>query len=198
LVHRRELRILRGLLAGLEIPMPTCLDAPCGFGRLVALLREVLSPSLVVGADWSRERLEALPGLPGGRVQPVSLDLQKPLPFADEAFDLVFSIRFLQHVQHAGQRRQVLRELLRVARCFLIVSYYDSGGFHGLLRGLQRKLGSRRGAPLATLSPAVFAQEVAAFGGVVLVDRATAPWFHAQHLALVEKAAAGVPGRIEP
>ncbi len=93
------------------------LDSPCGTGRFTPFL--LAAGKRVVDADLSAPMLAAARERGGGRTSQVRCDAEH-LPFADGAFDLVLSIRFLFHVPRA-RRPAVLRELARVSRRRVVV-----------------------------------------------------------------------------
>lgn len=191
LVHLREVRLLQGLLDTPTAPR-TALDLPSGVGRLTPLLLGRPGLEQVVCADLNRDRLLRLvAGFPAARPHVAQVDLFSGLPFPDRAFDVVLSIRFLHHVREPARVERALRELLRVTRGALLVSYYGTTWTHSAQRTLLRALGSRRARKLAALSPAHFAQLATQAGGVVQSDRAILPGLHAQRIAHVEPAAAG-------
>jgi SAM-dependent methyltransferase len=66
------------------------------------------------------------------------------LPFADNAFDCVISMRLLHHFGEREIRMQAIRELARVANRYLIVSLWTDGNFKAWRRArLERRRGNR-------------------------------------------------------
>lgn len=66
------------------------------------------------------------------------------LPFADNAFDCVISMRLLHHFGEPAVRQQAIGELARVAGRFLIVSLWTDGNFKAWRRArLERRRGRR-------------------------------------------------------
>lgn len=121
-IDRREKRsITRGLAAA-----PTeysVLDLPCGTGRIT---EHVLGLGYrVSGADiapdmieLARQRIGAHPRLEGFH----QVDAEH-LSFPDRSFDCVTSVRLMGHLPPDAKKR-VLREMARVARHFVIVTFY--------------------------------------------------------------------------
>ncbi|MGE0707402.1 MAG: class I SAM-dependent methyltransferase [Planctomycetota bacterium] len=181
-VHRRERRLVAGLLAPLRGQVARCLDAPAGYGRMLEPVLEALAPAQVVCVDRHPARLGAVP--PGGPVQRVRCDLMSPLPFAARSFDLVVCCRFLQHVRAPGARAALIARLAALCRGHLLLTYYERGTLHGLQRELFRRCGLRRGRPLEMVSTRALHDELAAAGLEVLEDVALAPRLHAQRLVL--------------
>lgn len=99
------------------------LDVPCGRGRFTS--RILGAGATLVSADLSRPMLAAAVAAAAETEDrarfagPAQCDASK-LPFADGAFDVVLSIRFLFHVPRP-LRADVLRELARVSRRFVVV-----------------------------------------------------------------------------
>jgi SAM-dependent methyltransferase len=85
-------------------PRGRVLDAPCGPGLLSEALRRVgFDP---VAADLDADAFE-----PRRRVPFVTVDLDAPLPFADNAFDLIYCGDGIEHLENPFA---LLRELARV------------------------------------------------------------------------------------
>ncbi len=116
-----EARLLARILEGL--PRGPALDAPCGEGRMGALLGELgFQP---VGLDYSPAMLDLAGGGIRARIQ--------ALPFRDGAFPLVLCHRFLHHLPPRAQE-EALRELARVAGSWLVLSFFHPLGLHALRR----------------------------------------------------------------
>ena len=133
----------------LGVPIRSCLDLPCGTGRLFPWLRQ--RKLQFVGADisremmrmaWTKEGVETDAAIPLALVQCDG----EHLPFRDRRFDAVLCIRFMFHVPRQV-RVQILREMARVSRRWLIVDVRHCYNFrwclwrvcHGL--GLVKRLG---------------------------------------------------------
>jgi SAM-dependent methyltransferase len=137
-------RALSGLAAGCAV-----LDAPCGTGRLMSLLRRRgLRPT---GCDISvammavaRRQLAAA----GASVPLVASDIQH-LPYPRKSFDAAICIGLLMHLD-AEARVGALRQLASVARERLIVQY---GCLNGLNRVKARLTGRAVGNVRFAVSP---------------------------------------------
>ena len=139
LVDWRERRLIARALASAG-SCRRVLDLPAGTGRLGPLLRS--RAELVVGADrsWRMLRQE-------GRyaTRAVVTDAVQ-LPFADDTFDLVVSLRFMGHLP-PPVRAAALAEMARVARQRLVVAFYDATPVTRLRRYWhRRRTGWDRGA----------------------------------------------------
>ena len=97
-----------------SLPSGRILDIGCGTGYLTRFLR-----GRVVGVDQSAEVLElARARLPATEL--VCADVP-PLPFADGAFDLVFSSNVYSHIDTIAARAEFVAEALRVARALVVL-----------------------------------------------------------------------------
>lgn len=132
--HRRESRAIEGLLDRAGADDGLWLDLPSGAGRLSELL-----PGNVVRSDRDPKMLEAC-GDKWPRVQASAL----ALPFADDAFDGVLCMRLLHHIATPTERIAILRELARVSRKNVIVSFFHFWSLQHLRRCIARRLGKKR------------------------------------------------------
>lgn len=119
------------------------LDVPCGTGRMTRFLLD--QGCQVVGADVSHEMMNVaqrnveLSGRFGGFYQCDATQL----PFADDAFDCVVSVRFMGHVPR-DVRTRILREFARVGS-HAVVEYSVRSRVVSLRRRLEQFL--RSGLP---------------------------------------------------
>ncbi len=68
------------------------------------------------------------------------------LPFGDRSFDLVMAVRLLHHLHTEEQQGACVRELLRVARRWVILTFADARSLKGRNRRFrQRWFGRKRG-----------------------------------------------------
>lgn len=141
---RRERAVIARALALTGGPHPRVLDMPCGAGRLTGEL--LAHAEAITLCDFSEEQIAIArrraedAGLEPGIARANALSL----PFADGAFDLVFSVRLSHHIGDAEDRRRYIRELLRVSRGFVVVTIFDEASIKSRLREMRRRLGSAK------------------------------------------------------
>lgn len=140
----RDPRLVRRLL-GRCGALATVLDVPCGTGRLHGELR---SRASYTGVDVSAAMLAAAPA--DTRLVRASA---WALPFREDAFDAVVCCRLLHHLETREERATLVAELARVARRYVIASFWDAGSWHAWRRRTGRRGGHdhRRAVPRAEL-----------------------------------------------
>jgi SAM-dependent methyltransferase len=106
------------------------LDAPCGTGRLAGALAPLTER--LFGLDVSRAMLSASPEAFGAAARAQGSVFA--LPFVSGAFDVAVACRLLHHFASAEDRRAALVELARVARRFVVVSYWDAASWQAWRR----------------------------------------------------------------
>ncbi len=173
---RREQRALAELLAACNAAPGSWLDMACGTGRLSSLL-----PEPVILLDRNMAMLE-LCATEHSRVNARALQL----PFADDSFSGALCMRLLQHIPNHSERSAILRELARVTRGPIIVSFFHSLSLQHGRRLLARVLGKQRSGRNA-ISLRQFARDVHAAGLRQLDARALSPYVSEQRLALLER-----------
>ncbi len=116
------------------------LDAPCGTGRLRAVLERRGMRYVGVDVSWPMLR-EARRGDGSGLVMAVV----DRMPFRDDSFDVVVCCRLLHHLHDSEETEAVVRELVRVAHRMVIVSFWDAASLHAWRArvGLRRSEGPR-------------------------------------------------------
>lgn len=147
--NRHEQRLLQRLIGRIssETPFETALDLPCGYGRLMPLLRR--HAHHVVEGDWSlpllkiargNQRADTTVREADGYVRATAL----AMPFANQAFDLVLSVRLCHHIREHAERLTYVRELLRISRRWVVFTYFDYHSLKNQLREVRRKLFGKR------------------------------------------------------
>jgi SAM-dependent methyltransferase len=131
---RRERALLARVWPGR--PGELVLDSPCGAGRLRAWV-EGEGRGRWVACDRSPAMLReaAAPGR-------VALADAATLPLAARSIDGVVVFRFLHHLDDA-QAREVLAEAARVARGWLVFTFFHPASAHALARSLACRLRAR-------------------------------------------------------
>jgi SAM-dependent methyltransferase len=111
------------------------LDIPCGAGRFFPVFREIGLHH--VGADVSPAMVRLVPTLNGSRSALTADALS--LPFAADSFNFILSIRLLHRIHDSTIRVRMLREMARVSRGPLLVTYYSRWNLRGIQRWLRGK-----------------------------------------------------------
>jgi hypothetical protein len=111
------------------------------------------------------------------------------LPFGDGVFAGVLCLRLLQHIPTAVERIDILRELARVTKGPIVVSFFDARSLQHLRRRLRRCLGKPRSGRSA-VARAAFAGELRAAGLRVVAMRALRRFVAEQTLVLCVRAEA--------
>jgi SAM-dependent methyltransferase/uncharacterized protein YbaR (Trm112 family) len=139
---RREYQLLNRLLAS-QLRCRTLLELPCGGGRL--------SPAMAPYADLMIEADVALGQLQYGRAH---TRIQTPqhwltasalrIPFRDASVDAVVCVRLCHHLPQPKERERLVIELLRVARRFVILTFFDYHSLKNLLRRVGQPFHKKR------------------------------------------------------
>ena len=144
-LDRLEQSFARQLMA-LAGPEASVLDAPCGSGRFYPILSKAGRLTML---DLDPAMLDEVRRAHG---QASSLQLVRgdasALPFPDGSFDLVLCMRLLHHIGDDALRLKILRELARVTRRYVGLSFYTSLSWRYLRRAARGK--SASGHAIAT------------------------------------------------
>ncbi len=144
----RERAALAALLAAAAWPDGPWLDVPCGAGRMSAEL-----PGAVVQVDRDLAMVTAC-----GPGRPRACASVHELPFGDRTFAGALCHRLLQHIPTAVERIDILRELARVCRGPIVVSFFDACSLQHLRRVVRRRFGKVRSGRCAVRRHAFFAE----------------------------------------
>jgi SAM-dependent methyltransferase len=187
ILNAREQSLVADMLRQLMEPPRHVLDMPSGHGRFTHQLRAAAQEQLVC-ADLRKNRLDALVAEEPEAGTPIAtrtVDIFSRTDLPDAAFDLVFNFRFFHHVNDATSREHVVDELVRVARRYIIVSYYDTVSVHALQKRIWRHKGHKRRLPMVPRSE--FLELFKKRGCEVIDDRGVLPGIHAHRIALLER-----------
>ncbi len=164
-ITRREYALLRRLLAS-QPHCATLLDLPCGGGRLSPQIAEYTD--LLIEADIALGQVQY--GREFGRVKTPQVWMTASgfhIPFRDASLDAIVCVRLNHHLPTAEERERLVRELLRVARKFVIMTFFDYHSLKNLGRRLRRPLDKKPPKMTMTVERV---RELANAGGFDLVE----------------------------
>ena len=145
---RREYQLLQRLLRS-QGRSRRILELPCGGGRL--------SPQIAPHADLLVEADIAEGQVLYGKKN-VASDTPRiwmtasafHIPFQDGSFDGTVCIRLCHHLPTAGERERLIKELFRVSKRFVILTFFDHYSLKNWLRRIRRPF--NRKPPKATMT----------------------------------------------
>jgi len=183
-LDRRERTCLEQLIrTRVAAPGQTVLDMPCGYGRIAPMLVGLgLTPlwgdiSFAMAQRVSR-RTEAKFGI-GQLVGNV-----EQIPLVTNAVDGATCIRLIEHFRMGQSRTDAMREMGRVVRRWLVVSFYDGASLHGKTKRLACKMRGKKVA-VAMQSRASFRAEADTASLDVIAFHAPVRFVHAHTFALL-------------
>jgi len=189
IVNSREQSIIRRILKTIakETDGAQFLDAPCGYGRFTRVL--LTGCDHLVNSDLSffmvKRAVEQ-----GRSIQPVvygaAADTKVGLPFKDETFDLVLSMRFFHHVHAGPEREAILREFNRVVKEWVILSYYRSNLLHQIQRKMRRQVKQRQ-THISIIPSEKFKKEVIDAGFEIIKAYPVIRGIHSQWIVFLRK-----------
>lgn len=107
----------------------SALEIGCGYGRILNVTRSCLNdPFIIVGIDFARPQLEKARAFLGGGCRLVQATATE-LPFADNTFELVYSIGVLMHIPPT-KIKEALRETIRVSGRYVALAEGVYKHFH--------------------------------------------------------------------
>ena len=166
---KREYKVIDRCLR-ITGPQDLVLDLPCGCGRLFGALhpharRHVEMDVSLEMLKFARQNLaEWKPGLAEASAFHI--------PLKDGAVDLAFSARLFHHVPDPEERRQYIRELCRVSRKWVVMTFFHTWSLKNILRVLRRPFNKKK--PKVTMTTGEL-REVARTAGYEVVT--TIPLF---------------------
>lgn len=184
-INEREQRAVTKIFAGLT-DARSVVDVPSGAGRFARVLsagRKLIEIDVAFEIlEYGLERSENA----GLQVSFLQGDASK-LPLPDRAVDCVFCNRLLHHIGSPKEREAFLREFHRVARKYLVISFFDYHAF-GKIRKFLKALKGRKPNYDQQPTLAQFTDEVQRCGFAVRELVPTGPAWVAQKYLVLEKA----------
>ena len=139
---RREFQLLNRLLAS-QPRCRTLLELPCGGGRLSSAMSNY--SDLLIEADVAAGQVQY--GRQHSRCETPQLWMTASalrIPFQNASVDGVVCIRLCHHLHLQEERRQLVAELLRVARRFVLMTFFDYHSLKNLLHRSRRRYTGKR------------------------------------------------------
>ncbi len=189
--HLAEMRLVDRAFAGVP-KTHRVLDVPCGGGRVTIHLAK--SGYNMTAADLSDPMIAiARENISAERLNCAieRQDIEK-LAYQDRAFDSVISFRLFHHFPTPEIRQRAVMELCRVARKYVVLSYFSPRSITSLKRKLRQAFGGKKSQKFST--PLFELEGYFQKAGFQLVrDFAQLPLIHTMHLALFERAGESKP-----
>lgn len=182
LSDRVERRLLARLLARAG-RQESVLDVPCGTGRLSPVIKTAADRLYEgdVSVAMLRVDRENVGALAAGRAAGSAL----LLPYRDRSFGGVVSIRLTHHLTEPAEVAALVRELCRVSRAWVIVTYFAHSSWKNLLRRVRSRLFGRR--PKNTVRHAELRALAERHGFTVEAAPALSRLFSGHHFALLRR-----------
>jgi len=186
IVNNRERRILEKIFGSMNEKDISILDVPCGYGRFSELLlkrslnltsADIFFPMVLSARKYSPATESSHHFLVG--------DI-KHLPLRDNSFDCVVTIRLFQHILQPSTRFQILKELHRVAKKVVILSFYRFNLLHCIERWVRCRI-KNANKKISMLPLRSFMKELNSAGFKILNLCPVIRYFHAHNIIILQK-----------
>ncbi len=176
-----------GLLARMQSGQPKCrtlLNIPSGGGRLSDTI--AVRTELLIEADIAIGQLRYARQQNGNKTDRIWMTASGfHIPFKNNSIDGVICCRLCHHLPTATERERLLAELLRVARRYVIMTFFDFHSPKNYLRRARRPV--NRKAPKLTMTRNQVAELAQRHGAELVAEPALAYLFSGHHYALMVK-----------
>lgn len=137
--HASEMQLIEDAFAVLD-PVKRVLDAPCGVGRASIWLAQ--QGYEVTGVDLGEAALKVAREQAEQAGVAATIEAQNvfQMAYADRSFDAVLCFRLLHHFADAGQRRELIQEMCRVADRYVVMSYHSARSISAVRRRIRHRL----------------------------------------------------------
>lgn len=180
IVNAREHHVMKVLLKIIALKNSRVLNVPCGFGRFSRLFTPSNTP--VTYFDLHPKMVLRCKQKFGIGQNSFINGTIRSLPFKNDTYDLVMTIRFFHHYFEPHDRLAMLKELHRVCKRYTIITYYRNTAIHKLAKKLNNK-----GNKIVMFDKKRFNQEIESAGFHVVCEKIPLPLLHAQRFVLLEK-----------
>lgn len=183
--HFAEMKLIERGTSLLDQTTKNVLDAPCGVGRATIFLAskgyQSIGLDLGIGAVEVAKRKVLEAGVEATIVQGDILSMM----FPDHHFDGVLCFRVYHHFPDELMRAQLISELCRVAKRYVLISYFSPLSVTSLKRKLRSSLGLKTSKQHAT-SLSSIEQKFQQHGFSLVADIPQQRFIHTLHLAVFE------------
>ena len=180
IVDSIEHRIVKKLLLKAKITSGSILNSPCGYGRFTNLFN--LLKLKITFFDLHPKMVTRCRNSYGSNEHSFINGSIRTLPFKNKTFDAVINIRFFHHYFEQEDRLIMLRELQRVTKRYLILTYYNNTVAHKIIKKINDK-----GNRIVMFKKKEFYRELLSVGLKPVIEKAPLPVLHAQRFLLLEK-----------
>ena len=181
--HLAEMNLVREGFGLLHDKVRRVLDAPCGVGRSTILLAsmsyETTGVDLGIGAVKVAQR-ELKASNFSAMVEVGNLE---DLAYKDGSFDAILCFRVYHHFPNDEVRSRVVAELCRVAKDYVLISYFSPYSVTSLKRNLRSKLNIKHSIQHSTSLESV-CKKFADNGFSLIRDIPQQRFLHTLHLAV--------------
>ena len=134
IIDKLEKRIVKNIFSKYNIN-GKILDIPCGYGRFHPLLNKF---GEIHAAD-NGELIAKYQAENIGLAKSTTICDAADMPYKDNSFDAVFSIRLIQHIHDGKERTAIYNEFNRISKKWVIVSLYTDTLIHHQFKKINKK-----------------------------------------------------------
>jgi 2-polyprenyl-3-methyl-5-hydroxy-6-metoxy-1,4-benzoquinol methylase len=147
--HHMEMALVKRAMARLP-RQSSVLDIPCGAGRITIMLERL--GFNCAGADIGDGVIDAARSAVrlAGLDAPVEKQDLEQMSYADQSFDAIVCFRMFHHFPSPDIRRRAVSELCRVAKNYVLISYFSPYSITSVKRKIREGLGGKRSRQNAT------------------------------------------------
>jgi len=166
------------------------LDLPCGTGRMIPFLRS--HGFRVVAADASpfmvgtAKEFVSNQGCPVKDTELVIADALNT-NFVDDTFDIILCNRLFHHLTMTEDRRKVLKELKRITNKTIILSFFCSSTWHGLMFNVKNFISGRKPRDRIPITLSTILSDIEHAGLRIKVFSPVIPFISKQCYLVLEK-----------
>jgi 2-polyprenyl-3-methyl-5-hydroxy-6-metoxy-1,4-benzoquinol methylase len=184
--NKAEMNLVRKGFALLDNDVQRVLDAPCGVGRATILLASMGFET--TGLDLGEAAVEVARRELAASDQAGTIEIGnlEALNYADGYFDAILCFRVYHHFPTDEIRERIISELCRVAKNYVLISYFSPYSITSLKRSLRAKLKQKTSIQHAT-TLASLTDKFEARGFSLVRNIPQQRFIHTLHLAVFKR-----------